>query len=58
MEESVVIVLVDDNREFCQLLEEYLNEQENFMVVGVAHNGVDGLKLVKGKGTRIFWCWT
>ena len=49
MEESVRIVLVDDNREFCQLLEEYLNEQENFMVVGVAHNGVDGLKLVKEK---------
>ncbi|NLJ84425.1 MAG: sporulation transcription factor Spo0A, partial [Halanaerobiaceae bacterium] len=42
MGESVRIVLVDDNREFCQLLEEYLNEQENFAVVGVANNGVEG----------------
>ncbi len=49
MEENVRIVLVDDNREFCQLLEEYLNEQESFSVVGVAYNGVDGLKLVKEK---------
>src|SRR5690554_5629071 len=49
MGESVRIVLVDDNREFCQLLEEYLNEQENFAVVGVAYNGVEGLKLVREK---------
>ncbi|NLJ84275.1 MAG: sporulation transcription factor Spo0A [Halanaerobiaceae bacterium] len=49
MGESVRIVLVDDNREFCQLLEEYLNEQENFAVVGVANNGVEGLKLVREK---------
>ena len=49
MGESVRIDLVDDNREFCQLLEEYLNEQENFAVVGVANNGVEGLKLVREK---------
>ncbi|MFP4660876.1 MAG: sporulation transcription factor Spo0A [Halanaerobiales bacterium] len=49
MEENVRIVLVDDNREFCQLLEEYLNDQENFDVVGVAYNGVEGLKLIKEK---------
>ena len=49
MEQNVRIVLVDDNREFCQLLEEYLNDQEEFEVVGVAYNGVDGLKLIKEK---------
>ncbi|MGB4372548.1 MAG: sporulation transcription factor Spo0A [Halanaerobiales bacterium] len=49
MEDSVRVVLVDDNREFCQLLEEYLNEQENISVVGVGYNGVEGLKLVKEK---------
>ncbi len=49
MEGNISIVLVDDNKEFCQLLEEYLNEQENFDVVGVAYNGVDGLKLLKEK---------
>ncbi|MDI9479085.1 MAG: sporulation transcription factor Spo0A [Bacillota bacterium] len=49
MEDRVRVVLVDDNREFCQLLEEYLNEQENISVVGVGYNGVEGLKLVKEK---------
>lgn len=49
MEDSVRVVMVDDNREFCQLLEEYLNEQENISVVGVGYNGVEGLKLVKEK---------
>lgn len=47
--DNVRIVLVDDNREFCQLLEEYLNEQDNFQVVGVAYNGVEGLKEIKEK---------
>ena len=49
MEDRVRVVLVDDNREFCQLLEEYLNEQENISAVGVGYNGVEGLKLVKEK---------
>lgn len=53
MEENIRIVLVDDNREFCQLLEEYLNAHENFSVIGVAYNGVDGLKLIKEKDPDI-----
>jgi len=48
MGKSARIVLVDDNKEFCQLLEEYLNDQE-LEVVGVAYNGVDGLKVIKEK---------
>lgn len=47
MEEKVRIVLVDDNKDFCQLFEEYLTEQEDFDVVGVAYNGLDGLNLLK-----------
>lgn len=53
MEEKVKILLVDDNREFCQLLTEYLNDQEGFEVVGVAHNGVDGLQILKEKNVDI-----
>ncbi|ACL69416.1 sporulation transcription factor Spo0A [Halothermothrix orenii] len=49
MEDNVRILLVDDNKEFCQLLEEYLEEQEKFEVVGTAHNGVDALELLKSK---------
>ncbi|HLV09410.1 MAG TPA: sporulation transcription factor Spo0A [Halanaerobiales bacterium] len=53
MEDNIRIVLVDDNKEFCQLLEEYLNEQEDFEVVGVAYNGIDGLKLIREKEPEI-----
>jgi len=47
------ILIVDDNKEFCQLLEEYLNEQKDFKVVGVAYNGEEGLKLLKEEGPDI-----
>lgn len=47
MDSKIKIVLVDDNKEFCQLLEEYLDEIDEFEVVGVAYNGVDGLKLLR-----------
>ncbi len=53
MGENVSIVLVDDNREFCQLLEEYLNDQGDFEVLGTAYNGVEGLKLIKEKNPDV-----
>ncbi|MFW5999266.1 MAG: sporulation transcription factor Spo0A [Halanaerobiaceae bacterium] len=43
------ILLVDDNKEFCDLLEEYLTDQEGFEVVGVAYNGSDGLEMLEEK---------
>ncbi|MFW5992005.1 MAG: sporulation transcription factor Spo0A [Halanaerobiaceae bacterium] len=49
MEENVKVLLVDDNKEFCELLEEFLNDQEDIQVVGVAYNGLDGLDLIKEK---------
>jgi two-component system response regulator (stage 0 sporulation protein A) len=49
MEKEVEIVLVDDNQNFCHLVEEYLNKQEHMKVIGVAHNGKKGLKLIKKK---------
>ncbi|WP_205665612.1 sporulation transcription factor Spo0A [Anoxybacter fermentans] len=47
MEKDITIVLVDDNKEFCELVREYLDQQENMQVVGVAYNGVEGLKLIE-----------
>lgn len=49
MEDVISILLVDDNKEFCQLLEEYLNDQEEFEVAGVAYNGTEGLKMLQEK---------
>lgn len=47
MQEEIKIVLVDDNKEFCELVKEYLDQQENFRVVGVAYNGIEGLEQIK-----------
>lgn len=47
MQEEIKIVLVDDNKEFCELVKEYLDQQENMRVVGVAYNGLEGLEQIK-----------
>ncbi len=47
MSEDIRIVLVDDNKEFCELVKEYLDQQNHMRVVGIAYNGVEGLELVK-----------
>ena len=49
MGDEIKVLLVDDNREFCQLLEDYIENNENFKVVGMAHNGNEGLELIKEK---------
>lgn len=46
MGDELRIALVDDNREFCSLLEEYLEAQDGMEVVGVGYNGQDALDLL------------
>lgn len=41
------ILLADDNREFNELLSEYLNKEEDMEIVGNAFNGEEVLELVK-----------
>jgi two-component system response regulator (stage 0 sporulation protein A) len=43
---NIRVILADDNREFTELLEEYLNDQNDIEVVGVAFNGNDVLNLL------------
>lgn len=49
MSERINVLIVDDNREFCEILHNYLTENEEFSVVGVAYNGLEGLKLIQEK---------
>ncbi|NYE58691.1 sporulation transcription factor Spo0A [Carboxydothermus ferrireducens] len=44
--DPIRIVIIDDNREFCELLKEFINQQEDFFLAGIAHNGVDGLEVI------------
>jgi two-component system response regulator (stage 0 sporulation protein A) len=38
------IMIVDDNREFCESLEEFLSNQPDFEVAGVAKNGAEAIE--------------
>ena len=48
-DDNIKIVIVDDNKEFCELLSEYLNEQKKLEVIGVGYNGNEALKLIEEK---------
>ncbi|MBT9176438.1 MAG: Stage 0 sporulation protein A [Firmicutes bacterium] len=46
MGERIKVLIVDDNRDFCDLLHEFLSKRPEFQVVGVGHNGVEALELI------------
>lgn len=43
---KIKIVIADDNKEFCNILSEYLKKQNDFEVVGIAKDGLEALKLI------------
>ena len=45
--EKIRVVIADDNREFAELLREYINDQEDMNVVAVAHHGQDALQFIE-----------
>ena len=47
MSNKISIVIADDNLEFSKMLGDYLNLQEGMEVVGVAHDGVQAVELIK-----------
>lgn len=49
MGEKINVLIVDDNKEFCEILSEYLTEQDDFMLVGTAYNGMEALKLIQDR---------
>ncbi|MBM7622774.1 sporulation transcription factor Spo0A [Sporohalobacter salinus] len=45
--ENTKVLLVDDNKEFCQLVKEFIEDKDNMEVVGVGHNGLEALDLIE-----------
>lgn len=45
--EKIKIVLADDNKDFCQVLKEYLSNEEDIEILGIAKDGIEALDLVK-----------
>ena len=44
---KVRIVIADDNKEFSEILSEYLKKQSDMEVVGVAHNGIEACTVIE-----------
>jgi sporulation transcription factor Spo0A len=50
MEESKIsVIIADDNKEFCNILNDYLLNQRDIVVTGIAKDGIEALKLIEEK---------
>jgi len=47
MRKVIKVLIADDNKEFCELLREFLQEQDGLHLVGVAQNGLEALELIQ-----------
>ncbi|MCD2345149.1 sporulation transcription factor Spo0A [Clostridium guangxiense] len=47
--EKISVLIADDNKEFCNILNDYLLNQSDIFVVGVARDGIEALKLIEEK---------
>jgi two-component system response regulator (stage 0 sporulation protein A) len=47
--QKIKVLLADDNREFTNLLSEYISDQEDMEVVGVAYNGDEVLDFIENE---------
>lgn len=43
---NIKILIADDNREFCELLKEFIAQEDDFSLVGIASNGVEALEII------------
>lgn len=48
--QKIEVLLADDNREFTNLLSEFINSQEDMAVAGVAYNGNEVLRFMEEEG--------
>ncbi|HHX62048.1 MAG TPA: sporulation transcription factor Spo0A [Epulopiscium sp.] len=44
---KIRVVITDDNKDFCEILSEYLGKQSDMEVIGTAHNGLEACGLIQ-----------
>lgn len=49
MGKKIKIVVADDNRNLCQMLQDYLHSLEDLQVVGLAYNGVEAWDMIQAQ---------
>lgn len=47
--EKISVLIADDNKEFCNILNDYLLNQSDIFVVGIARDGIEALRLIEEK---------
>ena len=47
MGKKIKIIVADDNRNLCQMLQNYLQAQEDLIIVGIANNGLEAWELIQ-----------
>lgn len=43
---DIKVLIADDNREFCELLKEFISQEDDLNLVGVAYNGLEALEII------------
>ncbi len=46
---KIKVLIVDDNKDFCNIMNEYLGKQDDIEVMGIANNGKEALELISQK---------
>lgn len=49
MGKEIKIIVADDNRNLCQMLQNYIQGQEDLSIVGVAYNGLEAWELIQAQ---------
>jgi two-component system response regulator (stage 0 sporulation protein A) len=49
----ISVLLADDNKEFCEILEDYLERQNDMEVIGVAKDGIEAYDMIVEKGPDV-----
>lgn len=47
LRKAIKVLIADDNKEFCDLLKEFINHQDDFVLAGIANNGLEALEIIQ-----------